>query len=141
MEIDYEYFEEREPVNASPEKAFHIIKDVLNLPKWSGFIRSVVPGLDGWHMGVTVIGPVHFRWDADEAEKKVTMTYNLMGFEISSYFQVLSDGAHTIVSARWPMMPYADDEVLEMSQIMGREELRRLVRLIEKTPPGSGLNI
>jgi len=110
------------------DKVFEFLSNIKEMPKWSYVIKGIETNPDGTFKGETSYGPFNFKWDVDQANKKCTMTANIMGQDYSSSYAIKEESGKTVVQVDYPLNPGATkDQVLSIIQF----ELNKLFSLVK----------
>ncbi len=106
---------------------FDYIKNVKNMPNWSLLINEIEELTPGKYNASTRMGPLKFEWSVEEAEKKCTLTANIMGTSYSAYYIVSEQGGKTVITQDLPLNPMSTEDQIKDGI---KQELTKLVDLV-----------
>jgi hypothetical protein len=110
----------------SVDAIFAVLKDASKMPKWSILVESIEELEPGSYNANTKLGPLKFQWAANAADKKCTLTANIMGMIYSAFYMVSSEGGKTVITEDLPLNPMTTEDKIREAI---RDECKKIIAL------------
>jgi hypothetical protein len=110
----------------SADAIFNVIKDPKNISKWSLLIDDLEELSPGNYTASTRMGPLKFKWEIDEGDKKCTLSANVMGTSYSAYYSVSEEGGKTVIKQDLPLNPMSTEDQIKEGI---KQECQKIIEL------------